>query len=49
MLWREAALRVEQGSRVLIVDDSALDKPYAKKVGAGATALDRVRDLAEIT
>ena len=31
-LWREAAGQVERHSGMLVVDDSTLDKPYAKKI-----------------
>lgn len=31
-LWREAAPQVERQGGVLVVDDSTLDKPYAKKI-----------------
>ena len=31
-LWREAAGQVERHSGILVVDDSTLDKPYAKKI-----------------
>ena len=31
-LWREAAPQVERQRGVLVVDDSTLDKPYAKKI-----------------
>ena len=31
-LWREAAGQVERHSGLLVVDDSTLDKPYAKKI-----------------
>lgn len=31
-LWREAAGQVERRGGVLVVDDSTLDKPYAKKI-----------------
>jgi len=31
-LWAEAAPLVERGAGVLVLDDSVLDKPYAKKV-----------------
>jgi hypothetical protein len=31
-LWKEAAGQVERASGILVVDDSTLDKPYAKKM-----------------
>ena len=31
-LWREAAGQVEQQGGALVVDDSTLDKPYAKYI-----------------
>src|SRR5512143_137060 len=31
-LWREAAGQVERQHGILVVDDSTLDKPYAKKI-----------------
>lgn len=31
-LWRETAPQVERHRGVLVVDDSTLDKPYAKKI-----------------
>jgi hypothetical protein len=31
-LWREAASQVEQTTGILVIDDSTLDKPYAKKI-----------------
>ena len=31
-LWREAVGQVERHSGILVVDDSTLDKPYAKKI-----------------
>ncbi|HRW67676.1 MAG TPA: hypothetical protein P5032_18450 [Candidatus Competibacter sp.] len=31
-LWQEAAPQVERQRGVLVVDDSTLDKPYAKKI-----------------
>lgn len=31
-LWQEAATQVERGSGVLVIDDSTLDKPYAKQM-----------------
>lgn len=31
-LWKEAAVQVERQGGVLVVDDSTLDKPYAKKM-----------------
>ncbi len=32
-LWQEAALQVERTAGILVIDDSTLDKPYAKKIG----------------
>ncbi len=32
-LWGEAAARVRRGAGVLVLDDSTLDKPYARKIG----------------
>src|SRR4051812_9577042 len=32
-LWQEAEPLVEKAKGVLIIDDSTLDKPYAKKIG----------------
>ncbi len=31
-LWREARRQVELGQGILVIDDSTLDKPYAKKI-----------------
>ena len=31
-LWREAAAQVERRGGILVVDDSTLDKPYARKI-----------------
>ncbi|MFZ1326535.1 MAG: IS701 family transposase, partial [Candidatus Contendobacter sp.] len=31
-LWEEAAVQVSRQGGVLVVDDSTLDKPYAKKM-----------------
>src|SRR5512144_13696 len=32
-LWHEATAHVERHSGILVVDDSTLDKPYAKRIG----------------
>jgi putative transposase len=32
-LWREVAPHVDRSGGVLVVDDSTLDKPYARKMG----------------
>src|SRR3954452_17743972 len=32
-LWAEAAAQVRRGAGVLVLDDSTLDKPYARKMG----------------
>ncbi len=32
MLWEEAAPQVERTTGILVIDDSTLDKPYAKKI-----------------
>lgn len=32
-LWAEAAPQVRRGAGVLVLDDSTLDKPYARKIG----------------
>src|ERR1700716_3432773 len=32
-LWAEAAPQARRGAGVLVLDDSTLDKPYARKIG----------------